>query len=85
MFDDVFPPVARDGAGLFAVQMRLQKALLALSQINPVFFGKTAYVQSQQALARCTPQLMAHEIDAITTIGAQIADTAGPHPTPKSI
>jgi uncharacterized membrane protein len=85
MFDDVFPPVARDGAGLFAVQMRLQKALLALSQINPVFFGKTAYVQLQQALARCTPQLMAHEIDAITTICAQIADTAGPHPTPKSI
>jgi uncharacterized membrane protein len=85
MLDDVFPAIARDGAGVFAVQMRLQKALLALTQINPAFFGKAALHQSQLALARCTPQLMTHEIKAVTGIADQITSATAPQPAPKSI
>lgn len=31
LFDDIFSPIARDGAGLIEVQMRLQKSLLLLA------------------------------------------------------
>jgi uncharacterized membrane protein len=34
MFDDVFAPIARDGAAILEVQMRLQKALRSLAAID---------------------------------------------------
>ena len=34
LFDDAFKPIARDGASLFEVQIRLQKALNALAKID---------------------------------------------------
>lgn len=50
LFEDVFPTLARDGAGDFAVQMRLQKALLALAEMAPASFAAVAADQSQRAL-----------------------------------
>ncbi|MGE6765891.1 DUF2254 domain-containing protein [Serratia sp. NPDC071084] len=39
LFDDIFNPIARDGAALIEVQLRLLKALQALHQINPEVFA----------------------------------------------
>lgn len=38
LFDDIFNPVARDGASLIEVQMRLVKNLQALALLNPALF-----------------------------------------------
>ncbi|MGK9616954.1 DUF2254 domain-containing protein, partial [Salmonella enterica subsp. enterica] len=35
LFDDFFAPIARDGAGLVEVDLRMMKALVSLAQINP--------------------------------------------------
>ncbi len=39
LFDDFFAPIARDGAGLLEVDLRLMKALVSLSHIHPDMFG----------------------------------------------
>ncbi|MBR9911053.1 MAG: DUF2254 domain-containing protein [Gammaproteobacteria bacterium] len=49
-FDDAFLPIARDGAGLVEVQVRLQKALLALAENDPQRFRVQARRCSAQAL-----------------------------------
>jgi uncharacterized membrane protein len=49
LFDDIFSPIARDGAGIIEVQARLQKALLALCQIDAERFGQSAVRQSERA------------------------------------
>lgn len=51
LFDDFFPAIARDGAGVLSVQLRLQKTLLALARLSPADFGATALHQSERALA----------------------------------
>lgn len=38
LFDDFFAPIARDGASLIEVDVRLMKALISLAQINPDIF-----------------------------------------------
>ena len=58
MFDDVFPAIARDGAGIFAVQMRLQKALLALAEIAPATFAAAAADHSARALIDAEARLI---------------------------
>ncbi|HEX4500134.1 MAG TPA: DUF2254 domain-containing protein [Scandinavium sp.] len=42
LFDDIFNPIARDGAALIEVQMRLAKSLQALAQLNPEEFAADA-------------------------------------------
>lgn len=42
LFDDFFGPIARDGAGLLEVDMRMTKALLSLAEINPTLFKPAA-------------------------------------------
>lgn len=39
LFDDFFTPIARDGAGLIEVDLRLMKALVSLAHIHPDMFG----------------------------------------------
>ncbi|PNK92900.1 DUF2254 domain-containing protein [Serratia odorifera] len=53
LFDDIFNPVARDGAALIEVQLRLVKGLLALYQINKAIFSADVhrYVLIVKALA----------------------------------
>jgi len=77
---DVFPAIARDGAQLFSVQMRLQKALLALTLISPQTFGRAALHQSAAALLRCTDQMQADEQAALQAIAGQITAASGLHP-----
>ncbi|WP_339507638.1 DUF2254 domain-containing protein [Pseudomonas sp. RL_35y_Pfl2_P42] len=38
LFDDFFAPIARDGAALLEVDLRMMKTLVSLAQINPVLF-----------------------------------------------
>ena len=42
LFDDVFRPIARDGAGIIEVQLRLQATLAALAARSPDLFGAQA-------------------------------------------
>ncbi len=57
MFDDVFTTLARDGAGLFEVQVRIQKALLTLFETGSEPVRKAAKAQSEDALARAEEAL----------------------------
>lgn len=52
MFDDVFTPIARDGATILEVQLRLQKALRSLAAIDEALFGAAARRHSRLALQR---------------------------------
>ena len=51
LFDDFFTPIARDGAGIVEIQVRLQKSLLALAQRQGEF-RQLALQHSAAALAR---------------------------------
>ena len=52
MFDDAFTPIARDGAGIVEVGIRLQKALVALTGLPAPEFRREAARHSALALAR---------------------------------
>ncbi|WP_018699383.1 DUF2254 domain-containing protein [Amorphus coralli] len=52
LFEDVFTPIARDGASLVEVQIRLQKALAALADIGGPALAPSARRQSALALER---------------------------------
>lgn len=76
MFEDVFDPIARDGAGIFSVQIRVQKSLLALVQIAPERFGNAALEQSRRALERARAALMPDEQARLLPLAEQIAHLA---------
>ncbi len=48
---DAFAPIARDGASIVELQIRLQKALLALAGMDASRFGRVALTQSDRAMA----------------------------------
>ncbi|SDX53691.1 DUF2254 domain-containing protein [Roseicitreum antarcticum] len=50
--EDAFRPIARDGASLFEVQIRLQKALAALRQTAPGIFAAPCASMAAEALHR---------------------------------
>lgn len=64
-FEDAFRPLARDGAGLVEVQIRLQKTLTALSDIAPVVFSGPATAMAHDALARA---------EAATPVSSDLAE-----------
>lgn len=47
---DSLAPIARDGAGLIEVQVRVQKALHALAGMAPSVFGQAAAAEARRAL-----------------------------------
>lgn len=51
MLEDAFRPIARDGAGVLEVQLRLHKALDALGGIAPQVFARVAADMAERALA----------------------------------
>lgn len=57
MFDDAFAPIARDGAGIVEVQMRLQKAFVTLVAANRVAFIDAAMRHSALAQTRAEAAL----------------------------
>ena len=52
LFEDAFMLMARDGAGLIEVQLRLQKSLAALQRQGSAAFRQAAAAQSALALER---------------------------------
>ena len=62
LFEDAFNPIARDGASLLEVQMKLRKTLQALSQMGDAGFRQAAFEQAERALARAE-QAMTQEAD----------------------
>jgi len=61
MFDDLYLPIARDGAGILEVQIRLQKALLALAQMGDNHFKSSAARHSRLAFKRAEQVLLLEE------------------------
>lgn len=61
LFDDIFTPIARDGAALIEVQMRLQKSLIALKLMSPENFSSPAETHAWQALKRARQSMLLDE------------------------
>lgn len=64
--EDAFRPIARDGAALFEVQIRLQKTLAALCGIAPGIFAPACMAMSREAIDRaCAAALLPTELAAL--------------------
>lgn len=61
LFDDFFAPIARDGAGIIEVDIRMMKALLSLYEINPQIFKRGCSKHAQQLLDRAQLTLALEE------------------------
>ena len=57
LFEDFFNPIARDGASIVEVQLRLQAALQALATNEPTRFGSVARAHATLAAARAEDAL----------------------------
>jgi uncharacterized membrane protein len=88
-FADAFRGIARDGAGLLEVQLRLQKGLATLAAVDPSLFGNPAREMSKEALQRAS-LAMAHEDDiafvraAAGRVGIEQSATIPSEPKPRS-
>lgn len=71
MFDDLFTPIARDGAGIVEVGARLQKGLLTLVRLGPPGFASNAVRHSRLALARAGKAL---KLEQDLTLLSDLAD-----------
>jgi uncharacterized membrane protein len=73
LFDDFFVPIARDGARIVEVQLRLQKAFRAAVASNRVVFGEAANRHSINALKQAEANLtMEEERDAVRALAASV-------------
>jgi len=68
MFDDAFTAIARDGAGIVEVHVRLQKALKSLASIGDSSMQEAARWHSRLALARAENALsLTEDIELLRT------------------
>ncbi len=82
LFADAFGPIARDGAALIEVQLRLQKSLLALALLNPDQFAAPATHQSRRALSQAEAALpLDEDREALFDLHRQIAAIHPPQVT----
>lgn len=66
IMEDTFRPIARDGAALSEVQIRLQKALISLADGAPDVFGEVCADASREALKRAeAAQLLPSELQRL--------------------
>lgn len=78
LFDDFFSPIARDGAQIFEVQIRLQKGLLALAEMGDQAAKSAAVRHSQEALERAEISMtLESEKQPLRDIVARINKVAG--------
>lgn len=61
LFDDIFTPIARDGAAFVEVQTRLHKAFQALVRLGAPAHAQNALRHARLALARAEPALSLDE------------------------
>ena len=77
LFDDLFLPIARDGAANAEVQVRLQKALAALAAFEAQErYGENALRHSRNALARAEAAMKFDEDIARVREAAQLVESA---------
>lgn len=77
IFDDLFTPIARDGAAIVEVQLRLQKGLRALAQSGDRRFLENAQRHSRSALERAEQGLaITQDKERVSTVAREIADMA---------
>jgi uncharacterized membrane protein len=75
LMDDIFTPIARDGAGLVEVQIRLQKALAALAASGDGRFEAEAAEHSALALKRAEAAFsMPEDIQRVRDAAADVAE-----------
>lgn len=73
MFDDAFSAVARDGASLIEIHLRLQRAFLALAEGGDRSFTLPVKQHSKSALARAEAELILDsEKEAVRAAAAQV-------------
>lgn len=73
LLDDFFAPIARDGASLIEVDLRLMKALVSLSQINPGVFLKPCARHAGLLLKRADVALVLQEDkDQLSAVARQL-------------
>ncbi|MFL1467562.1 DUF2254 domain-containing protein [Marinobacter sp. HN1S83] len=71
LFDDAFTAIARDGAGIVEVSIRLQKALCALAATDDSAMVTAAKKQSRMALVRSEQAMsLQDDIDAVRRAAA---------------
>lgn len=58
LLEDVYAPLARDGAGMLEVHVRLHKSLATLAAQNNPALRKAAHIQAERALQLAAPQLL---------------------------
>lgn len=77
IFDDLFTPIARDGAALVEVGVRLQKSFLMLSRLGRDRFARNALRHSAQALVRAEAALAIEDDKRrLRTLAAEVRDEA---------
>lgn len=79
IFDDLFTPIARDGAALVEVGLRLQKAFLTLGRLDPERFGAHALRHSEEALMRSEKALIQLDRRRIEAGVLDVRKAVGPH------
>lgn len=85
LFDDLFHPIARDGAAIVEVGIRLQKALCALARVDDPRFVRNAQHHSQQALQRALAALtIEHDKQQLGMLAARITRIGAPAAGPAS-
>lgn len=73
LLEQAFRPIARDGAAVIEVQLKLHNALLALAEMSPETFKTAAAALSKDALERAdTAVLTQQELGALKEISAKI-------------
>jgi len=90
MFEDGFMPIARDGAAMVEVQLRLQKALLALSRMGDRDFHDAALTEARRAQEHAEAALVLKSEktrlrEAIRNVRKQAGETPAnaPHAAPR--
>ena len=80
MFDDAFTAIARDGAAILEVQMRLQKALRTLASCGNGSMRREAVRHARLALLKAEKAMdFEPDIDMIRAAGKFAYDDAGTH------
>ncbi len=77
MFDDAFNPIARDGAAMIEVIIRLQKALHTLASLGDENMQKTAMVHARLVLAYAETSLpITADLDKLRSVSTFIENAA---------
>jgi len=79
LFDDFFTLIARDGAGLLEIDIRLVKALASLAQIDPSTFAPVCRAHTALLLKRADHALMLQEEkDQLRAVASSLGLLSGP-------